>query len=146
MFFFKGKKNAVFTGTQNDKLIRVFNRKFCRYEGKVHEKLEQEGLGFLKNRILHYSYISFDRYIVKLNQHSALKAEELFEKGILITPFHIIVKPMARFVKHYIIKLGFLDGFMALLFHLHFHMEFLVRYIKLWNLKQRHRKNGKADQ
>ena len=54
-----------FTGTQNDKLIRVFNRKFCRYEGKVHEKIRAAGkLGFLKNKILHYSYISFDRYIV----------------------------------------------------------------------------------
>ena len=101
-----------FTGTQNDKLIRVFNRKFCRYEGKVHEKIRAAGkLGFLKNKILHYSYISFDRYIAKLNHYSSLKAEELFEKGILITPFHIIVKPIARFVKHYIIKLGFLDGF-----------------------------------
>ena len=146
VFFFKGKKMR-FTGTQNDKLIRVFNRKFCRYEGKVHEKIRAAGkLGFLKNKILHYSYISFDRYIVKLNQHSALKAEELFEKGILITPFHIIVKPIARFVKHYIIKLGFLDGFYGFIISFALSYGVLVRYIKLWNLKQRHRKNDKSDQ
>ena len=145
VFFFKGKKMR-FTGTQNDKLIRVFNRKFCRYEGKVHEKIRAAGkLGFLKNKILHYSYISFDRYIVKLNQHSALKAEELFEKGILITPFHIIVKPIARFVKHYIIKLGFLDGFYGFIISFALSYGVLVRYIKLWNLKQRHRKNDKSD-
>ena len=136
-----------FTGTQNDKLIRVFNRKFCRYEGKVHEKIRAAGkLGFLKNKILHYSYISFDRYIAKLNHYSSLKAEELFEKGILITPFHVIVKPIARFVKHYIIKLGFLDGFYGFIISFALSYGVLVRYIKLWNLKQRHRKNDKSDQ
>lgn len=145
VFFFKGKRMR-YTGTQNDKLIRVFNRKFCKYEGKVHEKIKPEGkLGVLQNRILHYSYISFDRYIIKLNQHSALKAEELFERGITITPFHIIIKPIARFIKHYLIKLGFLDGFYGFVISFALSYGVLVRYIKLWNLKQKHRKNGNSD-
>lgn len=145
VFFFKGKRMR-YTGTQNDKLIRVFNRNFCKYEGKVHEKIQPEGkVGVLENRILHYSYISFDRYIVKLNQHSALKAEELFEKGMVITPFHIIVKPLARFIKHYFIKLGVLDGFYGFIISFALSYGVLVRYIKLWNLKQKHKKNGKLD-
>lgn len=145
VFFFKGKRMR-YTGTQNDKLIRVFNRKFCRYEGKVHEKIKAEGkLATLENRIMHYSYISFDRYIIKLNQHSALKAEELFEKGMLITPFHIIIKPIARFIKHYFVKLGFLDGFYGFIISFALSYGVLVRYIKLWNLKQKHRRNGSQD-
>ena len=143
IFFFKGKRMR-YTGTQNDKLIRVFNRKFCRYEGKVHEKIKPQGkLGVLKNKILHYSYISFDRYIVKLNQHSELKAEELFERGVLVTPFHLLIKPAARFIKHYFVKLGFLDGFYGFVISFALSYGVLVRYIKLWNLKQKHRKNGK---
>ncbi|MFD2565862.1 glycosyltransferase family 2 protein [Pseudotenacibaculum haliotis] len=145
VFFFKGKKMR-YTGTQNDKLIRVFNRKHCKYEGKVHEKIKPEGkLGTLQHKILHYSYISFDRYIVKLNQHSALKAEELYEKGLVITPFHIIVKPVARFVKHYFIKLGILDGFYGFIISFALSYGVLVRYIKLWNLKQKHKRNDKFD-
>ena len=145
VFFFKGKKMR-YTGTQNDKLIRVFNRKYCKYEGKVHEKIKSEGkVGILQHKILHYSYISFDRYIVKLNQHSALKAEELYEKGLMITPFHIIVKPIARFVKHYFIKLGILDGFYGFIISFALSYGVLVRYIKLWNLKQKHKRNGKLD-
>jgi glycosyltransferase involved in cell wall biosynthesis len=142
IFFFKGKRMR-YTGTQNDRLIRVFNRKYCKYEGKVHEKIKAEGkLGVLENRILHYSYISFDRYIIKLNQHSALKAEELFETGMLITPFHVIIKPIARFIKHYFIKLGFLDGFYGFVISFALSYGVLVRYIKLWNLKQKQRRNG----
>ncbi|CAI8311583.1 MAG: SPBc2 prophage-derived glycosyltransferase SunS [Flavobacterium sp. SCGC AAA160-P02] len=137
IFFFKGKKMR-FTGTQNDKLIRLFNRKYCHYEGIVHEKIIAKGkLGVLKNKILHYSYISFDKYIVKLNQHSALKAQELYNKGLIITPFHLIIKPIARFIKHYFIKLGILDGFYGFIISFALSYGVLVRYIKLWNLKQK---------
>lgn len=143
IFFFKGKKMR-FTGTQNDRLIRVFNRKYCRYEGKVHEKIKSNGkLGVLKNKILHYSYIHYDKYIEKLNQHSALKAEELYEKGAMVTPFHLIIKPAARFIKHYFVKLGFLDGFYGFVISFALSYGVLVRYIKLWNLKQKHRRSGK---
>lgn len=143
IFFFKGKKMR-FTGTQNDRLIRVFNRKYCRYEGKVHEKIKSNGkLGVLKNKILHYSYIHYDKYIVKLNQHSALKAEELYERGAMVTPFHLIIKPAARFIKHYFVKLGFLDGFYGFVISFALSYGVLVRYIKLWNLKQKHRRSGK---
>lgn len=145
IFYFKGKRMR-YTGTQNDKLIRVFNRKYCKYEGKVHEKIIPQGkVGVLTNKILHYSYISFDRYIVKLNQHSALRAEELFEKGLVVTPYHILAKPFARFIKHYFVKLGFLDGFYGFVISFALSYGVLVRYIKLWNLKHFNRGNGRQN-
>lgn len=135
IFFFKGKR-IRYTGTQNDKLIRVFNRKHCKYAGKVHEKIQTEGkLGVLQNKILHYSYISYDKFIVKLNHFSALKAEELHEQGIRVTPFHIIIKPIARFIKHYFVKLGILDGFYGFVISFVLSYGVLVRYIKLMQLK-----------
>ncbi|MFY0603276.1 MAG: glycosyltransferase family 2 protein [Flavobacteriaceae bacterium] len=139
-FFFKNKP-LKYSGTQNDKVVRIFNKQFCHYEGKVHEKIKTDGkLGFLKSRILHYSYIGFDRYIAKLNLHSTLKSEELLEKGLIITPYHLIIKPLARFVTHYIIKLGFLDGFQGFVLSYALSYGVLVRYIKLWGLKQKSRK------
>jgi len=144
-FFFRGKKMR-YTGTQNDKLIRVFNRKYCKYVGKVHEKIKPQGkVGVLKNKILHYSYIGFDRYIEKLNQHSALRAEELFEKGLTITPYHLVIKPIARFIKHYFIKLGFLDGFYGFIISFALSYGVLVRYIKLWSLKYKYKRNENSD-
>ena len=126
-----------FTGTQNDKLIRVFNKNYCHYEGKVHEKIKANGrLGVLENRIQHFSYIGYDRYIVKLNMHSALKAQELFEKGVKPTLFHFVIKPIARFIKHYIVKLGILDGFYGFVISFALSYGVLVRYIKLWSLRK----------
>lgn len=139
-FFFK-EKALRYSGTQNDKIVRLFNKQHCRYEGKVHEKIKTQGkLGVLKHRILHYSYIGFDRYIAKLNLHSTLKSEELFEGGLIITPFHLIIKPLARFIKHYFIKLGFLDGFRGFVLSYALSYGVLVRYIKLWALKQNNRR------
>lgn len=140
IFFFK-EKALKYSGTQNDKIVRLFHKKHCRYVGKVHEKIKADGkLGTLKNKILHYSYIGFDRYIAKLNLHSTLKSEELFEGGLMITPFHLIIKPFARFAKHYFVKLGFLDGFRGFILSFALSYGVLVRYIKLWALKQKSKK------
>lgn len=137
IFFFNGKR-LHFSGTQNDKLIRLFDKNHCYYEGRVHEKIKAQGkVGFLKNKILHYSYIGYDKYVSKLNLHSTIKAQELFEKGLTITPYHIIIKPLARFVKHYFIKLGFLDGFYGFIISFTLSYGVLIRYIKLWGLKHK---------
>ena len=144
IFFFKGKRMR-YTGTQNDRLIRVFNRKFCRYEGLVHEKIKTEGkLGVLQNKILHYSYISYDRYIVKLNHYSELKAKELFQKGLVVTPYHIIIKTYCSIYQALHRKVWFLDGFHGFIISFILSYGVLVRYIKLWNLKQEHKRNGNS--
>lgn len=142
-FFFK-QHELRFSGTQNDKLIRVFHKQHCRYEGKVHEKIKTDGkLGVLQHKIMHYSYSSYDQFIHKINHYAELKAEVLYEKGIIITPFHLIIKPLARFIKHYIFKLGVLDGFRGLIISFAHSYGVFVRYIKLWHLKQQHSADGK---
>ena len=99
------------------------------------------------NRSYEKIFDDLDTIVQKMDsgEISLEKSLELFEKGILITPFHVIVKPIARFVKHYIIKLGLLDGFYGFIISFALSYGVLVRYIKLWNLKQRHRKNDKSD-
>lgn len=142
IFFFKGKRMR-YTGTQNDKLIRLFNRKHCKYEGLVHEKIKTQGkLGYLENKILHYSYMSYDQYVLKVNHYAGLRAKELFQKGERVTPYHILLKPIVRFVKHYFVKLGFLDGFLGFIISFILSYSVLVRYIKLWNIKQEYKRNG----
>ena len=44
-----------------------------------------------------------------------------------------------------VIKLGVLDGFYGFVISFALSYGVLVRYIKLWNLKQHHRKTGKAN-
>jgi len=63
-----------------------------------------------KNRLNHYSYTSEEAYKEKLTHYAKLRAEELFIKKLKPNYYHFFVKPSFRFFKHFVIKLGFLDG------------------------------------
>jgi glycosyltransferase involved in cell wall biosynthesis len=136
-FYFAGKK-IKYSGWQRDKVIRLFLKGFCKYNGSlVHEVIETKGeIGFLKNTINHYSYRSFDHYISKINQYSWLQAKELKRRGKRVNLYHILIKPPARFFIHYIVRLGFLDGFQGFMIAKAQAFAVLSRYIKLWLLNK----------
>lgn len=137
-FFFMGKK-IKYGGCQRDKVIRLFLKEFCRYNGKpVHEDIKTDGkLGFFKNKIEHYSYRSYDHYISKMNHYGALRGKQLHHEEKKVNLFHILIKPPARFVIHYIIRLGFLDGFAGFVFAKTQGYGVFTRYIKLWLLNKK---------
>lgn len=139
-FYFLGKK-LRYSGWQHDRVVRLFRKDACKYDGKlVHEKIITEGkLGYLNNRLEHYSYRDYDHYVAKLNQYAALKAKSLYEKGKKVTLYHVLIKPPVRFVIHYFIKLGFLDGFQGFVISILLSYGVLTRYIKLWLLKKKYR-------
>jgi glycosyltransferase involved in cell wall biosynthesis len=135
-FYFCGNK-INYGGCQRDKVVRLFLKKECKYRGVVHETIISNGkLGFLKNKIEHYSYKSYDHYISKMNHYGALRGKQYFEEGKKINLFHILIKPPARFVIHYFIRLGFLDGFSGYVFAKSQAYGVYVRYIKLWLLNR----------
>ena len=115
-FYFAGR-NLKYGGCQRDKVVRLFLKECCTYKGTVHEKIEAEGeLGFLKHKIEHYSYRSHKHYISKLDFYGSLRAQEYFLSGKKINAFHFYIKPIVRFFIHYIIRLGFLDGYQGFVF------------------------------
>ena len=136
-FYFAGR-NINYGGCQRDKVVRLFLKEFCKYKGVVHETIDTNGeLGFFKNKIEHYSYKNYDHYISKMNHYGALRGKEYFERGKKVNLFHILIKPPARFVIHYFIRLGFLDGFPGYIFAKAQAYGVYVRYIKLWLLNRK---------
>ena len=109
--YFLGKK-IKYSGWQNDRVIKLFNRKKAQYNGNyVHEEILCTGnVLFLKNKLSHYTYTNQKEYKNKIILYSKLKAQELFKKGIQPNMYHFYLKPLYRFFYHYILKLGFLDG------------------------------------
>ena len=109
--YFK-QKLVRFSGWQNDKVLRLFNKNFCLYNGKlVHEEITCNGkISSLKSPILHYTYNNYQEYIHKIDKYASLKAQELYRKGTKPNSFYGFVKPAYRFIYHYIITFGFLDG------------------------------------
>ena len=110
-FYFK-EKRVRYGGWQTDKAIRLFKKETGRYNGNlVHETIETRGpVGFLKNRLDHYSYRSHEQYADKLEMYARLQAEELFRKNRKPRFWLLTIKPAFRFFVHYILRLGILDG------------------------------------
>ena len=110
-FYYKDSK-IRFSGKQTDKVIRLFRRDYCRYDGKlVHEKIDCYGeIGFLTNRIDHFSFRDIDQYRNKLAFYAKLQARELKMTNKNIPTIYRWFKPGFRFIMHFIIRLGFLDG------------------------------------
>jgi len=135
-FYFIGKK-LNYSGWQHDKAIRLFKKDHCQYNGKlVHENIAANGkIGFLKNKLEHFSYRGFDHYIDKLNKYAALQAKMLLDDNKQITLLYVIFKPPLRFLIQYFIKLGVLDGFPGFIISVVHSYGVLVRYIKYWLLK-----------
>ncbi len=109
--YFLGKK-VNYSGWQHDKVIRLFNKKYAKYNGKfVHEEIaSNEKIGFLKSPLLHYTCENFERYKQKVDKYCKLKARELYLQKKKPNFFNAKIKPAYRFFNHYILKLGFLDG------------------------------------
>ena len=110
--FFFSDRRIRYGGWQTDKAIRLFDRSHCRYDGRlVHETIETKGcVGFMENRLDHFSYRSRDQYAAKLEKYAALQAEELYRQNKKWHVFFIAIKPPFRFFVHYFVRLGFLDG------------------------------------
>ena len=132
-FYFMGKRIA-FGGYANNKVIRLFNKKFCKYNGNlVHEKIIANGkVGQFKEPMLHWSYKNFTHYLNKVHRYKEFQAKELLAKNKRSTFLHITIKPFFRFFSHYILKLGFLDGYRGFIIAAIQGYGILIKYIYLF--------------
>jgi len=111
-FMFKNKI-LHFSGWQTDKIFRLFNKTKCRYDQNrmVHEKLVVNGsVATLKNKIIHFSYTSYEDYKAKMYRYGILKAKEKQRKGQKSSYLLLIFHPIYTFLYQFLIRLGFLDG------------------------------------
>lgn len=135
-FYFAGKK-INYSGWQRDKVVRLFLKEHCKYQGIVHETIKANGeLGFFKHKIDHFGYKNYNHFISKIHQYGELKAQELHAKGKTVNAYHILIKPPFRIFSHFILKKGFLDGYAGLILATTQAYAVLTRYIKLWLLNR----------
>jgi glycosyltransferase involved in cell wall biosynthesis len=125
-------------GGWNDKVIRLFKNSDCKYEDlKVHSEIVTTGkTGFLKNKLYHNTYRSFDHHMEKLNRYALLQAQDHDAKTGSLTGYHFVLKPMFRFFKHYIIQGGFRDGIVGLIISYTHSYSVFMRYVRLWLLRR----------
>ena len=104
-------KRIRFCGWQRDRVLRLFHRVKGHYPPRaVHERLLLDGrAGSLKSPLYHVPYRDIDDYIDRMKSYSRRGADELFERKAGWFPA-ILINPPARFLRMYLLQLGFLDG------------------------------------
>jgi hypothetical protein len=92
--------------------IRLFNRRRARWsDDVVHEKVVSDGpVAILHGDLLHASAESIDTYIAKQNRYTSAQATAMHARGERASAAQMMLSPVARFVRFYVFKLGFLDG------------------------------------
>ena len=131
-------KEVRFSGLQRDRVTRLFHRGHARYPNKrVHADLVVDGpTRDLRQKMLHYYIRSFDHMIAKMTRYANWGAAQMFIDGKTTGVWGIFAHPFGKFVRDYILNLGFLDGARGLIsVGMHVYYTFW-KYAKLWELQQ----------
>jgi len=119
---------------------RLFDRRKARWsDDPVHEKvLYAVSPGTLEGNLLHDSAEDLARYLEKQNHYTTLAAEQLYERGRSAGAFELLASPVVRFLKFYVLRLGFLDGIAGLV---HIGIGCMSSYLKYAKLIEMRRAN-----
>lgn len=131
-------KEVKYSGWQDDRVIRFFHRDRCRYtETLVHEEIETKGeVGKLKNKLIHFTFRSLEHYMEKFDRYTTHSAIDRAPKVTGVNLYHLLIKPAVRFIRHYFLKLGFLDGRVGFIISAMSAYSVFLRYLKIKELKR----------
>jgi len=127
-------------GWETDKVIRLFRRDVARYEDReVHAEISLPGpLPVLQHPLLHYSFRGFAQYWGKMRAYSDWGASQMWKEGKRAGWASIGLRPLQRFLKMYVARLGFLDGIHGLVLSMLGAFSVFLKYAKLWEIGLRH--------
>ena len=104
------------SGWYPDRQLRLFDRRKGRWNGRtIHESVEMARdakVADLKSDILHFSVESAAHHHSMIGERYApLGARQMFERGVTTSRLSVATAGPIAFLRSYIFKLGFLDGF-----------------------------------
>jgi glycosyltransferase involved in cell wall biosynthesis len=99
-------------GWYPNRIARLGKNQSSRWtEPKVHEKLLIEGqIAEFRNPILHFSFKNIHDQVTRNIRYAKEGAEHLVARNHNVRVFHLIFKPIGKFIECYLLKRGFLDG------------------------------------
>ncbi len=89
---------------------------------------------YLRGDILHYSYYSVSEHLIQMNTFSTILARSYFERGRRVYFYSILLHPLWRFIKDFILRTGFLDGYYGFIVSVNSAHEVFLKYVKLRNI------------
>ncbi|MFZ0455836.1 MAG: glycosyltransferase family 2 protein [Ignavibacteriaceae bacterium] len=131
--YFLNKKITT-CGWEKDFQLRLFRKS----KAEVTEKLIHEGFavngrtGYLKNPLIHYTFMSIEKSFSKINNYSSLQALEVYMNKKKVTSGTIISHGISAFLRYYFSLKGYKDGIHGLMISLFNSITTLLTYMKIW--------------
>lgn len=128
-------------GWYPDVKIRLWDRKKGCWGGtNPHDRVimeENSLVRHLDGDLFHYSYHSIRQQVDQMNSFSDLAAQASYEKGKKANLVKdIFLNPVFTFLKMYLLKRGFLDGYYGLIISVNSSFSKFLKYIKLRELNK----------
>lgn len=118
-----------------DRKLRLARKDLIRISGQnPHDRMElypENPTRLLPGDLLHYTYYSMDDYVQQGNKFSTIAARAMHEKGQKAGLLQLLVNPAIAFIKCYILKAGFLDGFNGYVIAKQSAYQTFLKYMKL---------------
>ncbi|HYM27683.1 MAG TPA: glycosyltransferase family 2 protein [Steroidobacteraceae bacterium] len=103
-----------------DRLVRLFDRRRGGWTGyEIHENTRVSGrIARLHGHLEHYSYRSLGDHLARMQRYADLMAQAMYDAGRRCGLGPVLLNAQWRFVRGYLLRLGFLDGWRGLVFAL----------------------------
>lgn len=132
-----------FCGWYPDRKIRLWDRRKARWQGTdPHDKvlLPAQQVKQLKGDLLHNAYLTVDEHLKQTYRFAEVAAIAKYNQGVKPSfIIHVILNPAFKFLRTYVLKLGFLDGYYGFVFCATTSMLNFYKYLRLYEY---HRKGG----
>ncbi len=117
---------------------QLFRKEKLRYkEDLVHEGYEVVGtVECMKNPIWQFPFEDLSQIVNKANRYSTLGAEKLQVKGVSGSMLKALIHGTGNFLRHYVLKLGFLDGWAGFMIAIGNFEGAFYKYAKLTALQK----------
>jgi len=126
-----------YCGWNDEMIVRFFRRDLSRFDdAPVHEQVHVEGRGpgSTSGELQHYSYRTWNDCMTKMFRYAPANAAKAYARGKRANALDVLVRPPLRFVRMYLLQLGFLDGAHGLVLCVLAATQVALKYAELWDL------------
>ena len=128
------------TGWYPDRKLRLWDSRKGKWGGvNPHDKyiLENNSTqAYLKGDLYHYSFYTISQHMDQVNKFSDIRAKEMLAQNKKVSLLKIIFAPVVKFLKHYFLKSGFMDGYYGFVISINSAHASFLKYAKLRQLKK----------
>jgi glycosyltransferase involved in cell wall biosynthesis len=126
-------------GWYPDYRLRLFRRDRVVWGGiDPHEKVILDGRSArLHGPLLHYTYRDIGDHLATINGFTGVAAHELLMRGRQASPSDLVLRPLWRFVRFYLLRRGFMEGRAGLFVAQSAAFYVFAKYAKLWEARAR---------